>query len=85
MCSQNDDPTQYDRPIPRPPAALAVAGSGSGTFRYVIVYEVEATTYLDAVTKAGTMLRTDVRLLGIHKAVPSTPGWWRVSLDVSED
>jgi hypothetical protein len=52
---------------------------------YVLSYEVAAASKLDAITKAGTMLRTGVRLVEVQAAEEVRPGWWKVSMWVGED
>ena len=53
--------------------------------RYLIPYEVQAETRLDAIMKASTLLRTGLRVLNVLSVTPTVPGWWEVKLDVEED
>jgi hypothetical protein len=52
---------------------------------YVIKYEVAAATNLEAITKAGEMLRTGVRLVDVQSAEEVRPGWWLVRMWVAEE
>jgi len=52
--------------------------------KYVIRYEVAAVSELDAITKAGGMLRTGVRLISVQSSEEVAPGWWSVAMWVSE-
>lgn len=52
---------------------------------YVIRYEVDASTRLEAIDKAASLLRIGVRLNGVHQVEEFLPGWWVVLLNVWED
>lgn len=53
--------------------------------RYQIAYEVPATSKFEAVSKAVQMLRENVSPARVAEAVEIAPGWWKVTLKVSED
>lgn len=52
---------------------------------WVQSYEVAADSRLEAITKAGTMLRSHVRLIEVQTVEELRPGTWRVSMWVSEE
>lgn len=52
--------------------------------KYVLRYEVGAATQFEAITKAGAMLRSGVRLVSVQSAEEVWTGWWSVALWVTE-
>ena len=55
------------------------------TLEYQLTYSILADSRLEAIMRAGAMLRTGVRVVGVAEAEQSLPGWWAVVLDVAED
>ncbi len=52
---------------------------------YLITFTVTGSTEYAAIEAAVTMLRTGVRLIGVHEVTRATPTHWRVTLKVAED
>lgn len=55
------------------------------TTTYFLSYSVLADGRLEALMKAGAMLRTGVRIVGEAEAEQGVPGWWDVTFLVAED
>ena len=55
------------------------------TTQYFLNYSVLADSRLEALMKAGQMLRQNVRIVGEAEAEQSIPGWWDVVFLVAED
>ena len=53
--------------------------------RYPVTYQVLADSRLDAIVQAVGKLRKGVRSETVGEAEQSIPGWWSVTLNVSED
>jgi hypothetical protein len=52
--------------------------------KYLIPYEVPAETHLEALIRAGELVRTGVTIEAVKRVEPSVPGWFFVDLEVSE-
>jgi len=52
---------------------------------YSLVYQVMAMTEYEAIHKAARMLREEVHLIKTESLELVAPGWWKVTLRVSED
>ena len=55
------------------------------TTTYFLSYSVLADSRLEAIMKAGAMLRSAVRVVGEAEAEQGIPGWWDVTFLVAED
>ena len=55
------------------------------TTEYLLSYSVLADSRLEALMKAGAMLRASVRIVGEAEAEQGVPGWWDVTFLVAED
>jgi len=55
------------------------------TTTYFLTYTVLADSRLEALMKAGAMLRTNVRMVGQAEAEQGVPGWWDVTFLVAEE
>ncbi len=57
---------------------------GGNPMKYTIPYEVPAETHLEALIRAGELVRTGVTIEAVKRVEPSVPGWYFVDMEVSE-
>ncbi len=55
------------------------------TVSYVLTYDILADSRLEAITKAGGMLRVNVKVRELVECEQALPGWWSVVMYVEED